>query len=277
MTEFIDRFQDFLKEKKSILCVGLDPALPYQRNKDVLPASYLKEGDENEARLNFCLDIIDQIKDYAIAVKPNAQYLFGFTKEQHQKLTRAIKNGKMLSILDYKLNDIGETIESGIFHIAECGYDAVTFNPLPGNLEEAVHFAHNYVKKLRGTELGIFVLTLMSNPEAPKYMKETSIYGRPLFLMIAEDVKKFEADGCVVGATGHVTLEDIKNIRATVGDDKVFLVPGIGAQRGDPEKVIKAAGKNLIINVGRSIVYSSDPKRSARKYFDLFNKIRGCI
>ena len=62
----------------------------------------------------------------------------------------------MLSILDYKLNDISDTTESGIFHISESGYDAITFNPFAGNLLEVVHFAQlasskEYNKILRET------------------------------------------------------------------------------------------------------------------------------
>ena len=277
MTGFIDKFSTLLKEKNSVLCVGLDPALPQQREENVIPSSYLKGVDENTARLNFCLDIIDQVKDYAIAAKPNQQYVIGFTKQQHQKLTKIIRDNGMLSILDYKLNDIGETIRSGIFHLTECGYDAITFNPLPGNLAEAVYLAHNYAKKIRGYELGIIVLTLMSNPEAVKYMKEASVHGVPLFLKIADDVKNSGADGCVVGATGHVTEDDIKNIRQRVGEDKVFLVPGVGMQRGDPRKVIKAAGKNVMINIGRSIVYSCNPRESAKHYCELFNRLRSVL
>ena len=68
----------------------------------------------------------------------------------------------MLSILDYKLNDISDTAESGIFHISESGYDAITFNPFASNLLEVVHFAHYASQQRQGCELGTIVLTLMS-------------------------------------------------------------------------------------------------------------------
>jgi len=277
LSQLIDKFTALLKEKKSILCVGLDPALPQQREKDVIPSSYLKQADQNTARLNFCLDIIEQVKEFAIAAKPNEQYILGFTKQQHQELTQAIRAAGMLSILDCKLNDIGETVKSGIFHLAECGYDAVTFNPLAGNLSEAVKLAHDFARSVRGYELGIMVLVLMSNPEATRYMKDAVLDGIPLFLRIADDVKSCGADGCVVGATGHVTEGDIKSIRARAGEDKIFLVPGVGAQKGDPEKVIRAAGENLIINVGRGIIYSPNPKEEAKRYHELFNRARKAV
>jgi orotidine-5'-phosphate decarboxylase len=143
---FRDRYAHLRKKKSSVLCVGVDPALPRQRRDSTIPEKYLVK-DENEARLNFCHDIIDLVEDYAVAIKPNQQYIFGFTKEQHQKLTAHIKKSNMLSILDYKLSDISDTVASAIFQITEAGYDAITFNPLPGNLQETVQLAHGSAKK----------------------------------------------------------------------------------------------------------------------------------
>jgi len=274
MSDFDERVLTIMEKKRSVLCVGLDCALPKQRSKNTIPSSYLEVLDQNEARLNFCLDIIEEIRDYSIAAKPNQQYVMGFTKEQHRTLTDAIRRNQMVSILDYKLNDIGDTVDSAIFHLAECGYDAITFNPLPGNLEETVRLAHEFARKLRGYELGIIVLTLMSNPEAAKYMKEATIRDKPFYMAIAEEVRDYKADGCVVGATGHVTEDNIKEIRAVVGEDKVFLVPGVGVQRGDPEKIIRGGGQNILINVGRDIIYSSSPKETAKEYQTMFDEIR---
>jgi orotidine-5'-phosphate decarboxylase len=273
--DFVERVRALIEVKDSILCVGLDCALPRQRDRDTIPKRYLEISDENEARLNFCLDVAQEVKDYCVAVKPNQQYVIGFTKHQHRRLTDAARSNQMVSILDYKLNDIGDTIESGIFHLTECGYDAITFNPLPGNLEETVRLAHGFARRLRGYGIGIIVLTLMSNPEATKYMKDATLGGKPLYLAIAEDVRRYDADGCVVGATGHVTDYDIRRIRLEVGDERLLLIPGVGSQRGDPQKVIKAGGKNILINVGRDIIYSGKAKEKAREYQVLFNETRG--
>lgn len=263
---FRERFTTLLKEKKTILCVGIDPALPKQRDANVIPEIYVAGKDENEARLDFCLDIIDMVEDYAIAVKPNQQYVFGFTKREHQKLADSIKKRNMLSILDYKLNDISDTITSAIFHLSESRYDAFTFNPFAGNLEEATRLAHSFATSLRGYDLGVFVLTLMSNREAVAFMKNPTIGNVPLFRFIAQQVKDFDADGCVVGATGHVTKADIRVIRRIAGDDKVLLIPGVGTQKGDIRKVLSTAGQNIIVNVGRDIIYSEDPGNRAREY-----------
>lgn len=269
----IEKYLKFYKEKNSILCVGIDPALPKQRQQNTIPNNYLEGCDANEARLNFCLDIIDAVKDYALAIKINQQYVFGMTKTQHQHLNTAIKRNGMLSILDYKLNDINESVKSAIFHLSDSGYDAITYNPFPGNLQKVVQLAHDYVKTLRGDELGILVVTLMSNLEAPTYMKNATIGGVPLFAYISQQIRDCDADGCVVGATNHITVNEIKKIRTTVGIDKVFLIPGIGAQKGDVDKVLKAAGTNILMNVGRDIIYSKNIKRKAEKYNTKFKNI----
>ena len=269
MTRFIERYLRFSEKKDSILCVGLDPALPRQRSQNTIPRKYVKETDEDQARLVFCLDMIDQTGDLCCAYKPNQQYIWGFTKNQHRKLTTAIHGADAICLLDYKLSDIGTTTESALFHIHECGYDAITFNPLLGNLQTIVNIAHKHKP-----QIGIITLTLTSNPEAIRYQKEATIAGKPMYLAIAEEVKKCGADGCVVGATGHVTEADITTARAKAGEDKLFLIPGIGAQEGDAEKIIKTAGKNILINVGRAIIYSENPAERADQYNETFKKRR---
>jgi orotidine-5'-phosphate decarboxylase len=269
MSGFIERYSSLSEERQSVLCVGLDPALPRQRSRNTISEKYLEEVDENEGRLEFCLDIIDQTRDFCCAYKPNQQYIWGLTKNQHKTLTTAIHDTDAIALLDYKLNDIGATTESALFHIHECGYDAITFNPLLGNLQTIVSIAHRHKP-----QIGIIALTLTSNPEAVRYQKETTIASKPMYLAIAEDVRKCWADGCVIGATGHVTEEDIRSVRAEVGEDKLFLIPGIGAQKGDAEKVIKTAGKNILINVGRAIIYSENPTQEAEQYNRSFNELR---
>jgi orotidine-5'-phosphate decarboxylase len=266
---FKEKYSTARDHKRSILCIGLDPAIPYQRATNVIPQSYLTRTNENEARLQFCLDIIETTQHFCSAYKPNQQYVASFTDVDHQKLTTAIKKTGSLAILDYKLNDIGSSIESALYHIHKWGYDAVTFNPFLGNIETTVRKAHS-----EKYALGIIILVLTSNTQAIRYQKTARILNKPLYLAIAEDVKRYEADGCVVGATGHILRKEVKKIRDVVGKQTVFLVPGIGTQQGDPVKAIQACGKNVLINVGRAIIYSEDPAAKANQYNTLFNTLR---
>jgi orotidine-5'-phosphate decarboxylase len=267
--EFADRLRELSSERNSVLCLGLDPALPRQRDKYVIPRKYVTESDDNEARLKFCRDIIGLAADFCVAVKFNEQYLRGLTADCHKELAYLVRGLGMLSIYDCKLGDIGDTVESAVFHISEWGYDAITVNPLPGNLEWVVKVAHG-----RDPPLGVLALTLMSNPESERFMKSATVDGVPLYLVVAQDVRRYGADGCVVGATGHVTGLDIRLVREAAGDDKVLLVPGVGTQMGDPEKVFRFGGESVLINVGRDIIYSEDPRRKAREWNDTLNEIR---
>jgi len=266
---FREKVLDSYRRKNSVLCVGLDPALPSQRSSNVLPSRYANQRDENKSRLDFCLSLVEQTSPYCVAFKPNQQYVAGFASNDHRNLTDAIKAAGCFSILDYKLNDIGDTVESAIFHIKRWGYDAITFSPFLGNMEGTVKLAHSGEQKL-----GIIVLTLTSNPEAVRYQKETKLNGKSFYLAIAEDVRKHGADGCVVGATGHVTADEIKAIREVTGSDKIFLVPGVGAQKGDPQKVIESGG-NVLINVSRDVIYSESPREKAKEYAELFRSLGG--
>jgi orotidine 5'-phosphate decarboxylase subfamily 2 len=268
-TPFTARLAGLIDERNTILCIGLDPALPEQRRSQVIPQRYLSRRDENERRLAFCLDIIEDTSASCCVFKPNQQYLAGFRAQDHLELTGAIRKAGALSILDYKLNDIGDTMESALFHIGRWGYDAITFNPFLGNMEKAVTLAHGL-----SPALGLIVLTLTSNPEAIRYQKEAFIDKRPVYQVIALDVKRHDADGCVVGATGHITEDEMRTIRAIIGEDKVLLIPGIGAQKGDPQKALRAGGKLLLINVGREIIYSESPHAKAEEYSRLFNAVR---
>ncbi len=264
----LETFKEFIarkiEEKKSILCVGLDPALPTQREKNVIPNKYLANAiDENEARLKFCLDLIDEVSDFCVAIKVNEQYVKGFSLIHHKTLTnKAIEEGLGL-IYDFKLGDINDSVDSALFHVKSWGYNAITVNPFPGNLKHIIN-------KARNNSIGVLTLTLMSNPESEKYFKKSRVGSKPVYLEIAEEVKMFNGDGCIIGIGKHVTEEDIKNIRKIIGEEKIILFPGVGAQKGDPEKAIKNGGKNILINVGRDIIYSEKPRKKAEEYSKMF-------
>ncbi|MEW6329776.1 MAG: orotidine-5'-phosphate decarboxylase [Candidatus Micrarchaeota archaeon] len=263
---FMDKYAEAKAERKSVLCVGLDPASTYMREgKHAISEQYFESEGEIDGMMNFCLGIVEDVAESAFALKANAQYTLPFGLAHHKKLNNAIHGHGMLSIFDLKLGDIGSSNEAAVYWIRQSGYDALTFTPFAGNIQEATTAAH-----VRW--LGIFVLTLMTNPEAVYFMRECSIAGKRGYEWIAGEIKKAGADGAVVGAT-NTTPEELKTIRSLIGDDKILLVPGVGAQGGDAEKMLRAGGKNILINVGRDIIYSSSPKKAAKKYNDEFNKL----
>lgn len=255
---FLDRYLKARDDKNSILSVGLDLAM----QKAV-------EGEMGDYVLDFCLDIVDKTADYACAFKPNSQFiLFALGMERLRKLNERIHEHGCISILDHKLGDIGSSNLSAIFWIKEVGFDAFTYSPFAGNIRDVTMHARHH-------DLGVFVLTLMSNPESAWVQKEAIVDGIPLYVAIARQVAESRPSGVVVGTTGHITVEDIATIRDTVPKDTIFLCPGVGEQGGDPEKIIRTLkGGNILINVSRAIVNSTYQRQKAKDYQELFNQYR---
>jgi len=258
-----EKYLNISKEKGSFININLDPALPKQRANNVIPDKYTSK-DSEETLLNFSLEIIEQVSDYCCSIKPNTQYYLGHTGIL-EKITKKIHDLGMLAILDHKLSDIGSTNGSALYWIKQMGFDALTFSPFAGNTQKTVEKAHE-------NNLGVIVLTLMSNPEAEKMMIDTMVNGEPYYLYTAKIVKKTEADGCVVGLTCFVEDAYIKNIQQTVGDKTLFLLQGIGPQGGQANKIHYV--QNPLVSLGRAVIYSENPRKTVEKYYDIFKKYK---
>lgn len=79
---------------------------------------------------------------------------------------------------------------------------------------------------------------------------------------VAENVAtKWNANGNCLLVVGATYPEEMAAIRELVGDNMVFLVPGLGAQGADAEAAVKAginsSGRGLVINSARGILYAS--------------------
>ena len=256
---FYEKYVKVVNEKNSCININLDPALPKQRKKNVIPQKF-HDLDYSETLINFSFEIIEQVSDYCCSIKPNSQYFLGDSKILG-KIVKKIHAEGMMAILDHKLSDIGSSNESAIFWISKMGFDAFTFSPLAGNLKRTVEIAH---KK----QIGVFVLTLMSNPEAERIFIETKMEGNPLYIDIANSVREAKADGCVVGLTGFVKKEYIENVQNRVGKKTVFLLQGIGPQGGEFSKIEMIT--NPLISLGRTVIYSKNPQKIVKQYHHKF-------
>ncbi|NHJ32414.1 MAG: orotidine 5'-phosphate decarboxylase [Asgard group archaeon] len=266
--DFLRKYQKARDEKDSILCAGFDPAIPNQREKNTLPEKYFEDNKSvEEGILAFFEDFLESVQDYCCAIKPNNQYIFHMSLKSYQKMNKMIHKQGLVSILDQKLGDIGSTNDSGFYWMNKMGFDAVTYSPFAGNIAESLNAAHK-------VGMGLITLTLMSNPDAIYFMKNSEIEGQKGYEFIAKKMKEFNGDGIVVGATGHVTAEDLQKIRKLAGEDVLMLIPGIGKQEGDLKKVIQFGGENVVLNVSRGILYSENIKETAIKYNNQFNKVR---
>lgn len=258
---FAQKWREAVARKDSVLCAGLDPAENGQRDDNVLPYGTDK--------FKWCMDFVDEVAPFAAAVKPNRNYIKDFSREQTEALVKRIHDRGMVAIDDSKLVDIGDTNESGIYHAAEEGFDAVTFAPFPGNTAEAVAQS-----KARG--LGLIPLVLMSNAQFEP-IKNSTIRGFRGFEYFAFQVAEYGADAVVIGApspTNHIKDEEVRRARAIIGD-KLVLMPGVGAQGGDAKYIIEVFGAdNVIGNVSRELDYARRPAKKAKQYRDMLNRLR---
>ncbi|MFH1199728.1 MAG: orotidine-5'-phosphate decarboxylase [Candidatus Micrarchaeota archaeon] len=261
--DFLEKLRQAKKSKASALCVGLDPASIFFKETDSIPRHYFEKNGEADGMLEFCLDIVEKTAPHAAAFKPNAQYVMPFSLAQMQKLNKKIAESGSLSIYDLKLSDIGSTNESAAYWMKKAGFDAFTFSPFAGNVEETVGMAHK-------SGLGVIVLALMSNPEAKFFMRESIVDNRKGYEWICSEAARTGADGVVAGATNDGS--ELADIREMIGQDTLMLIPGIGKQGGSLEALAKA-GKNVLINVGRSLIYADDPAKAAADYKRKFNEV----
>ncbi|MBI5671479.1 MAG: orotidine-5'-phosphate decarboxylase [Chloroflexi bacterium] len=250
----------------SLLCVGLDTEYGH------IPASYQTDEFPQFAFNRF---IIDQTHPYAAAYKPNmAFYEARGERGLHElKLTMEYlrqHHPDILTICDAKRADIGSTNEayaSAIFD--ELGFDAVTLHPYLGR--EALQ------PFLARADKGCIILCRTSNPGAGEF-QDLQIGGRPLWLVVAEQVsREWNGNGNCMLVVGATYPDEMRRIRESVGD-MTFLVPGIGAQGGDVQATVRAglnhAGKGIIVNASRSILFADDPAAAARALRDEINRYR---
>jgi orotidine-5'-phosphate decarboxylase len=166
----------------------------------------------------------------------------------------------ILTICDAKRADIGSTNQGYVEAIFDrLGFDAVTLNPYLGR--EALE------PFLARADKGCIILCRTSNPGAGEW-QDLEIGGQPLWQVIAERVRDhWNGRGNCMLVAGATYPGELRRIREIVGE-MPLLVPGVGAQGGDVEQTVRAgqtaAGKGMIINSSRAIIFAADPAHAAR-------------
>lgn len=227
--------------KKSFLCIGLDTDL------EKIPSHLLKEEDPLFA---FNKAIIDATHHLCVAYKPNIAFYEVLGSKGWDVLEQTVNHipKDVFTIADAKRGDIGNTALMYAKTFFETySFDSVTVNPYMG---------YDSVEPyLRYDDKATIVLGLTSNKGSEDF-QELRIDDKNLAETVSAKISSWNnKDNCmlVVGATNS---EKISRIRSE-SDNMYFLVPGIGAQGGSLEDVIQYAGKNVIINSSRSIIYAS--------------------
>ena len=245
---FINKLNACWHSNNSLLCVGLDP------NWEKIP-QHIKEKDD--PIFEFCKAIIDATHDLVCAYKPQIAYFAGLNAEDQLETTLNYLRSTyphIPIILDSKRGDIGSTASMYAKEAFErFQADAVTVNPYMGQ-DSAQPFL-DYKNK------GTILLCRTSNPGA-KDIQDLEVDGQPVYekvaTMISQDWNKNNNCSIVVVATWP---EQMKKLRSICGE-MPFLVPGVGAQGGDIEALVKAGqtanGTGLMINSSRAVLYASN-------------------
>lgn len=251
---FHEQLVDRWHSQQTLLCVGLDP------DPARIPEAYrIGAGNNGDAVLAFCCDIVDATAATVCAFKPQIAYFAALGAEAAlERLITYIheRYSGVPVILDAKRNDIGSTAERyAVEAFVRYDADAVTVNPYLG--EESVQ------PYLQYQDRGTIVLCRTSNPDSGWLQQHPA--EDPVYLKVASAAAGWNQHNNVMLVAGATYPDELAAIRGRVGD-MALLVPGVGAQGGDLASVVTGAatadGCGLVINASRSILYA-DPQDPA--------------
>ncbi|MFX1446337.1 MAG: orotidine-5'-phosphate decarboxylase [Promethearchaeota archaeon] len=282
---FIEKLIQSIRDKKSVVCMGLDPRMD---GPGQIPEDLIKElEDPNKIILEFNKTLIENVHDLIPVIKP--QIAFYEKYEAYEALKETIKYAHkkdLLVILDSKRNDIGSTSEAYAYsNFKVYNADACTINAYLG-IDGVKPF-------LKHKDKGVFILVKTSNPSSNDFQnlfsvrlddiqnsqiefKTKSISLERNYIQMAKLIQEWSKSleifsdfnnlGAVVGATFPEELKIIRDILR----NSFILIPGYGAQ-GAQAKDIKAGfnkkGLGAIVNSSRGIMFAYNKRnKSPEKY-----------
>lgn len=241
-----------IHERKSVLCVGLDTdskRLPEVLKKEKYPL------------FKFNKEIIDASAEYTVAYKINTAFYeaLGASGWEQMQMTAEYISDRHFKIADAKRGDIGNTADMyAEAFFKQMNFDSITLSPYMGKDSIEPFLKHEGKWAI--------VLAHTSNPGAFDFQTIITESGEALYV---ELVKKVSSWGdrimFVVGATKPEAFRKIREICPS----SFLLVPGVGAQGGDLETVMReglvSSDAGLLINSSRGIIYASSDKDFAEK------------
>jgi len=239
-----------IRKKNSFLCIGLDVDL------EKIPSHLLEFEDPI---FEFNKQIIDKTHDLAVAYKPNTAFYEAYGLNGWKALEKTIgylneNYPEIFTIADAKRGDIGITSTRYAKAFFEnMDFDALTVAPYMGqdSVEPFLAFKEKFT----------ILLALTSN------LGGLDFQGLPtenssVFEQVLQKSKKWNGAERLMYVVGATKPEYLNEIRSII-PDSFLLVPGIGAQGGDLERVCKN-GLNkdigLLINSSRGIIYAGNGK-----------------
>lgn len=229
-----------IQERKSLLCVGLDIDLK------LIPAGM--------DPLTFNKSIIDATRDLAVAYKPNLAFYECLGKKGWELFEETVNyiGKEHFIIADAKRGDIGNTSKyyaQTFFETYAC--DAVTIAPYMG--EDSVTPFLGFEDKWA------IVLGLTSNKGANDFQLQ-QVGEELLYQLVLRKVASWGNDENIMFVVGATQASSMIELRKII-PNHFLLVPGVGAQGGSLEDVLKygmTQDGGLLINASRSILYASN-------------------
>ncbi len=241
---------------RTVLCLGIDP------QPDALPAGFRPDLSGVEA---FAGLLVEAAAPYAAAVKANLAFFeaFGSPGLAALERVRALIPADVPFVADAKRGDIGSTAARQAVALYDLlGADAVTANPYLG--------AEAIAPLLERTDRFVYLLCRTSNPGAaelqslPVLADASAGYpAEPLYARVARLAGGWGPGGTVGLVVGATAPDELAAVRA-IAPGVALLVPGVGAQGGEVEPVLRYGpataapaggrpGGGLLVNVSRGI------------------------
>lgn len=237
-----------IKNKKSFLCVGLDPDI----NK--IPEHLLKTDNPI---FEFNKAIIDATAPYAVAFKPNLAFYESLGVEGYKAFEDTVRYIKenypdQFIIADAKRGDIGNTSKMYARSFFEhMDVDALTVAPYMG--EDSVTPFLDYDGKW------VVLLALTSNKGSQDFQMIEDKNGHKVFERVIKRSQRWGTPVNLMYVVGATQGELFKDVRA-IAPRHFLLVPGVGAQGGSLEEVAQYGMNDecgLLVNSSRGIIYAS--------------------
>jgi len=198
--------------------------------------------------------MVERLGDSVTFYKVGYQLAFAGGLEFASALARA---GKRV-FLDMKLHDIENSVAKGVENVARLGVNFLTVHAYPQTMKAAV-------AARRGSGLKILAVTVLTSYDDIDLAESGYSTGvESLVARRAQQAHDLGVDGLVCSP------EEASPLRLAVGNDMLFVTPGIrpqGTARGDQKRVTTpaqaiAAGADYLV-VGRPITEAADPKAAA--------------
>jgi orotidine-5'-phosphate decarboxylase len=245
---FRQKIENSAKKVKSNIIIALD--LPPDK-----PSRLLSRSNR----------ILESAHPYLCGLKLNRQAVLPMGLfDGVSKIVRRAQDLGLPTIMDAKINDVGNSNRVIAKYYFNAGFDAVIASPFVG-WEEGLQPVFEVAEEMKR---GVILLVYMSHKGASEgygqmVLDPETERPRPQYIGFAEKALKWRADGAIVGATYP---EKIREVYSMLKNKVPIYSPGVGAQGGDIEVAVRAGARYLI--VGRAIVLAEEPAETAKRLRD---------